>query len=282
MSYRCIDRNRSYEQTMSSFWIVVNTISSNSCKHICALQMSIFVLRLKSPNVMVMYGSSYILLLTNALHIGPLQTMAPPSGQTWSSMAIAAVIFENEHDVLGTLKWRKAGSKSHSHNKGVLQVPDDNSMDVDENLPLCLPPSHPLDQLHEQVVAEFTKLLGKLVLQVGGQEIHSAAESMYAPEWRQKPFSEWTPDLCLKYLNSLRKVKASSPDVGVFLTLPRSRSGISGRRGQDWSREAWDEIIKYLTRLGVIWDYSVIQETVKELEFKVERVFAMKMRPTGT
>lgn len=197
-------------------------------------------------------------------------------------MAIVSLIFENEHDVLNTLKRCKAGSKLNSHKDEVLQVSDDNSMDVDENLPPSLPPSHPLDQLHEQVVAGFAKLLGKLVLRVGGQEIHVAAESIYAPEWRQKPFSNWTPDLCLKYLDSMQKVKPSRPEAGVFLTLPHTRSGTPGRRGQDWSREAWDEVLNYLARLGAIWEDEEIQESLRELEFRMEEVFMMKMRPTGT
>jgi hypothetical protein len=192
-------------------------------------------------------------------------------------MAIFSVIFENEHEVLDTLKkWHETGNKSNTFSE-VSQVSDDNSMDVDESLL----PSHPLDRLHEEVVADFARLLDELVLRVGGREIHVAVESIYAPEWRQKPFSKWTPELCLKYLNNLRKVKPSRPEAGVFLTLPHSRSGTPGRRGQDWSREAWDEVIGYLTRLGAIWGDVAIQETLGILEFKVEKIFTMKMRPTG-
>jgi hypothetical protein len=195
-------------------------------------------------------------------------------------MGIFSVIFENEPDVLDALKnWHKTGTSTTSNTRSeVAQVSEDVSMDVDEDLL----PSHPLDQLHEQIVADFAKLLDDLVLRVGGPDIYVAVESIYAPEWRQKPFSRWTPDLCLKYLDSMRKVKASRPEAGVFLTLPHSRTGLPGRRGQDWSREAWDEVISYLTKLGIMWEDAAIQKLLRNLEFTVEEKFAMKMRPTGT
>lgn len=209
---------------------------------------------------------------------GHIQTISPPYGLKWSSMAIFSVIFDNEPDVLDILKkWPETGNRSDT-GSAVPDVSEDNSMDVD----VSLSPSHPLDQLHEQVIAEFSKLLDELVLRVAGREIHVAVESMYAPEWRQKPFSQWTPELCLKYLNGLRKVQPSRPEAGVFLTLPHSRSGVPGRRGQDWPREAWNEVIKYLTRLGAIWEDTEMQESLGKLEFEVEERFGMKMRPTGT
>jgi hypothetical protein len=193
-------------------------------------------------------------------------------------MAIFSVIFVNEHGMLDTLiKRHETRIKSNTRSQ-IHQVSEDDIMDVDNDLL----PSHPLDQLHEQVVAKFAKLLDELVLRVGGPEIHIAVGSIYAPEWRRKPFSEWTPELCLKYLDSMRKVKPSRPEAGVFLTLPHSRTGHAGRRGQDWSREAWDEVIKYLTRLAAMWEDAAIEETLGELELEVEEKFGLKMRPTGT
>jgi hypothetical protein len=149
-------------------------------------------------------------------------------------------------------------------------------MDVDDSLS----PSHPLDRLHEQVVAEFSKLLDELVLRVGGPEILVADTSIYAPEWRRIPFSKWTPTECLNYLNHKRKVKPSYPEAGVFLRLPQSRTH-PRRPGREWPREAWDNVISYLTRLGAMWEDADIQISLGNLEHRVEEVFAMKMRPTG-
>lgn len=167
-----------------------------------------------------------------------------------------------------------------------VEVSEAIGMDVDESLQPSPPPSHPLDQLHELVVAEFSKLLDKLVLRVAGPEIQVADDSMHAPELRKKPLSEWTPKDCLEYLNSNREIRPSTPSASVFLTSPHSKQCLSGRgrRGQDWPREAWDEVIRYLSRLGHIWGDvdTAISESVGSLEFAVEERFAMKMRPTGT
>lgn len=204
---------------------------------------------------------------------GRIKTIAPPSNQRWSSWALLSAIFEDESDILNG---RRTGVVPIGPSEAVI-VSEDDTMDVDDSLS----PSHPLDRLHRQVVAEFSKLLDELVLRVGGPEIHVADTSIYAPEWRKIPFSKWTPTECLSYLNYKRKVKASYPEAGVFLRLPHSQTH-PGRSGQYWPREAWDSVISYLTRVGATWEDTAMEVALGNLERRVEEVFAMKLRPTGT
>jgi hypothetical protein len=266
-------RDRLFNQTTNSYRIAASTIIDNNCGRISVLEMSIFALALKSLSVMVLYGNYSHLLRTNDPRLGRIKTIAPPSNQRWSSWALLSAIFEDESDILNG---RGTGVVPIGPSEAVI-VSEDDSMDVDDSLS----PSHPLDRLHRQVVAEFSKLLDELVLRVGGPEIHVADTSIYAPEWRKIPFSKWTPTECLSYLNYKRKVKASYPEAGVFLRLPHSQTH-PGRSGQYWPREAWDSVISYLTRVGATWEDTAMDVALGNLERRVEEVFAMKLRPTGT
>ena len=158
-------------------------------------------------------------------------------------------------------------------------------MEVDDEATLrtdFLLPSHALDLLHIQVIEHFRGLLLELAVRVGGSEMYKSgqgtASSRYAPEWQKRHYTAWTTSDCLEYLNSKKKVEPSSPPVEVFLRMPYS--GNRARRGQEWSRQDWEQALGCLARVGAIWEEESIGEALGMLDRHVAEIFAMKMRPT--
>jgi len=84
----------------------------------------------------------------------------------------------------------------------------------------------------------------------------------------------------LELLESQAKGETKLSRSRCILRLPQSRTH-PRRPGREWPREAWDNVISYLTRLGAMWEDADIQISLGNLEHRVEEVFAMKMRPTG-
>lgn len=222
-----------------------------------------------------------------------LATITP--SRNWSSREIAWAMF-HDHGIdlsyFGSYRISYKDPKSKLITLGPTttapsQADDDMMMvDDDASLPEILLPSHALDLLHIQVVDHFTRLLVELVGRVGGPEIHNRDEqdgtsaSRYAPKWHKREHhSEWTSTDCLEYLDSKRRVPATSPRVDVFLTNPYKSRG--ARRGQDWSRRDWEIALRGLERIGDIWEDGSLGESLGVLNPHVLEIFAMKMRPTG-
>lgn len=162
----------------------------------------------------------------------------------------------------------------------------DDGMDVDDDSVVTrpMPPSHPLDLLHLQVIDHFGELLLELVGKVAGPEAEKfgTAEmtSIHAPAYARKQLMFWTTSDSVKFLSTKKAWPHSSPRVEVFLMRPREGRG--ARRGQDWSRRDWEVAVGTLGRIGELWtEGGGIRESVPAVEGEIGRVFGLAMRPTG-
>jgi hypothetical protein len=180
---------------------------------------------------------------------------------------------------------RVQGPKGPASVNGVLttSATDVDGMEVDQEPAEVLLPSHALDSLHLQLVEHFRALLLDLVLRVGGAALpapgSAAARSVHAPAYAGKPAGTWNAAECVEFLNTLRALPSSTPPLREFMALPYTARG--ARRGQDWSRHAWEQALGALHRLGESWGDGAIVESVSVLPYHCERIFAMPMRPTG-
>lgn len=162
---------------------------------------------------------------------------------------------------------------------------DDDGMDVDDESVVTelARPSHPLDQLHLQVIEHFGELLLELVAKVAGPEAETfgAARmtSRHAPMHTRKQLLFWTTTDSLDFLSTKKAWPQSSPRVEVFLKRPYE---MGARRGQDWSRRDWEVALGTLGKIGNLWaDGASIGESVRAVEAHVWSVFELGMRPTG-
>ena len=162
-------------------------------------------------------------------------------------------------------------------------------MDIDDTGDVYIPPAHPLDALHLEIIEHFTPLLVALVDRVAESDVPrtraeaSAPKSVHAPSWTRVRLAEWTVGICLDYLHERRPLPRSEPRLEVFLLKQgeRGRFG-SGRRGQDWPRAAWNGARGALEELGRRWEDRSIAESAEILKPFIESVFLRPLRPTGT
>jgi hypothetical protein len=173
----------------------------------------------------------------------------------------------------------KAGAISTSR-----AVHEDDGMEVDDEAAgEALLPSHALDSLHLQVIDHFRYLLQDIVRRVGGEEIMGvspdAARSTHAPAWSKKHYLDWSAAEALEYLHARKPLPRTQPDVRVFLSHPYTGRGT--RRGQDWPRQAWEQALMAILRIGEQWGEASVKESLEVLAPHCAIVFATPMRPTG-
>ncbi|KAI0068791.1 hypothetical protein BV25DRAFT_1910536 [Artomyces pyxidatus] len=221
-----------------------------------------------------------------------ISTLSP--SHAWSSREIARALF-GAHGLNLTLfdayssrasrQFAQEPSKNKKPAKAAARPADDDLMDIDDDEPP--PPSHPLDQLHLEVIDHFSKLLLDLVDRVGGAEVprtrddqRALTKSAHAPSWLKAALPDWTPEDCIGYLGSKKRLPESYPRLEVFLRKPYSKEG-GGRRGHDWPTKAWEVCTDELERVGQVWGDRAIAESMAVLRPYAEAVFASPMRPTG-
>ena len=132
-------------------------------------------------------------------------------------------------------------------------------MDVDEIDEPVPRPSHPLDNLHLEIIEHFTPLLHRLVDREGGEDVPrdpskaGLFQSMYAPDWARTYLEKWTAKECIEYLESRKKaLKTSVARLPQFLTRPYTK-GAQCRTGKEWTHEEWVYALRALERIGESW-----------------------------
>ncbi len=161
----------------------------------------------------------------------------------------------------------------------MMDIDDDNSSaasSVEDYVP-----SHALDALHLQIIDHFLLVLKELAYRAR-QEARDAApptQSQYAPRYRRKEFHSWDVGDCLDYLGSMKPHKDSQPSLSTFLLRRNEDRG--WRRGQDWPRQAWDNVLEALEAVGTQFQDGVVLASLAELKPHVKDVFATPLRPTG-
>lgn len=142
-------------------------------------------------------------------------------------------------------------------------------------------PSHALDALHLQIIDHFSIVLKELAYRVR----HNAGDagppirSQYAPVYRRKEFQLWNVRDCLEYLESKRLLKPTQPPLRAFLL--RRNEDRQWRRGQDWPRQAWLNVLEGLEDAGRRFEDDLVLLSVKELRPHVVEIFNTPLRPTG-
>ena len=76
-----------------------------------------------------------------------------------------------------------------------------------------------------------------------------------------------------------KALQPSVPSLRVFLLRRNEDRG--WRRGQDWSRQDWKNVLKALEEIGQKFEDSLVLLSLAELNPHVTEIFATPMRPTG-
>ncbi|KAL0949437.1 hypothetical protein HGRIS_009495 [Hohenbuehelia grisea] len=160
---------------------------------------------------------------------------------------------------------------------------DVDMMDVDEDPRIDRDlPSHPLDLLHIQICEHFSALLVELVGKIGTDLVTGndggVSQSVHAPRWTRntKRYWEWSPDECLEYLRSKKRIPT---DADNFLRRHPARLA---RRGQEWPTAQWEKALESLAEIGEAFGEGSFQESLGVLYPHLSEVLLQKMRPTGT
>ncbi|KAI0939206.1 hypothetical protein AcV5_000689 [Taiwanofungus camphoratus] len=223
-------------------------------------------------------------------------TTLTPSRRSWSSRDIARSLFVQSVD-LGkfrghepTPSYRPAHSSAQRRMTVAPAADNDDGMDIDDDNSNVASngslfedyiPSHALDSLHLQVINHFTIVLKGLAFRIcsSAGDLDPPSRSSHAPGYRRKNFGLWTVGDCLDYLASKKPLRPSTPPLHVFL-LRRSEDR-GWRRGQDWSRQDWENCLVALNHIGMKFEDGTVLGSVNDLTPEVERVFMTPMRPTG-
>lgn len=211
-----------------------------------------------------------------------------PSGRRWSSRELAHSLFGDHID--GKLfhgsdrlpLYRPVNKADEQRTTEVPGSTEDNLMDVDEGGSTNeYIPSHAWDALHLQVIDHFTLVLKDLAnrIRMAEGDLGPPTQSSHAPGYRRKDFQVWTVGDCLDYLGSKKSLRASSPSLQVFLLRRNEDRG--WRRGQDWSRQDWENAMAALQDLGTKFGDWLVLASVHDLALETARVFNTPMRPTG-
>ncbi|KZT12517.1 uncharacterized protein LAESUDRAFT_718778 [Laetiporus sulphureus 93-53] len=162
---------------------------------------------------------------------------------------------------------------------------DDDSMDIDDapvtDDPEEYIPSHALDALHQQVIDHFTLVLKDLALRVrtGAGDVSSPTVSKHAPGHRRKEFGDWSVGDCLEYLDNKKPLRVTQPTLYVFLLRRNEDKG--WRRGQDWSRQDWENAMGALKDISIKFEDGALLGSLDYLKAETDRVFSTPLRPTG-
>jgi hypothetical protein len=189
----------------------------------------------------------------------------------------------HKRDYRPSSKVQAQNPRSSSRKAGQETTADD-SMDIDDDSAATevLLPSHALDSLHIQIIEHFRGLLQSTALRIGGPSLAkpSTVRSAHAPAYASKPYYQWTTAEALEYLELKRGLPPSNPRLEVFMAVPHT--GVRGaRRGQDWTRQAWEEALAALAALGKRLDDGALLESVSVLPYHCEYLFHTPMKPTG-
>ncbi|KAJ6515774.1 PIN domain-containing protein [Mycena sanguinolenta] len=165
---------------------------------------------------------------------------------------------------------------------GPKSIQDDSMMDVDEELPKVTT-EEAMDQLHMQIINHFTRRLVELVGRVGPELEDVASDggvtaSRHAPKWKNGNvyYRQWTAADCLGYLDRKKRTTKpyQNPRLDVFLTDPY-RPGTGGRRGREWTYEAWTSALDGLQTIGENWNDVSILADLDDLRRHREVVFRL-------
>lgn len=215
-----------------------------------------------------------------------------PGKRAWSSRELAANLFGNNVDLSHFRTTEKApkyrptktdGAKHLAQTEGP-RADDDDGMDIDDDASAVVEdwvPSHALDGLHIQIIDHFSIVLKELAKRVRHEagDTGPPTRSQYAPEHRRKEFGSWNVRDCLEYLGSKKRLGSSQPPLEVFLLRRNEDRG--WRRGQDWSRQAWDNSVDALEAIGRLFEDGLVLLSLQELRPHVTDVFNTRLRPTG-
>ena len=212
----------------------------------------------------------------------------------WSSRDLAYALWRG-HDVDHkqfrdggkNSKYRPTQSKQRLAKTEAPRTDDDDVMDIDDDVPAARDifedyiPSHALDDLHRQVISHFTIAFKELADRVRREsgDTGPPVQSQYAPEYRRKAFQLWSVGDCLEYLQSKKRLQVSDPPLSIFML--RRSEGRGWRRGQDWPRQSWENILRALEDIGQQFEDSLVLQSLAELRPHVTEIFNTRMRPTG-
>ena len=205
-----------------------------------------------------------------------IPTVTPPQ-KAWSSRDLAAALFKKSGAVDWTLfsgpdshaKYRPSQSQKRLAKTEAPRVDeDDDMMDVDDDAATPAgyaldrfedyQPSHALDDLHRQIIDHFSVVLKELCARIrreNGGNSPLLPPSRRDPAYVTKPFASWTPADCLDFLKSKKRFVDSEPPLRLFL-LRRSED-YGWRRGQDWPRQAWKNVLGALKDIGEKFEDSL-------------------------
>lgn len=224
-----------------------------------------------------------------------LLTVVPPR-HAWSSRDLAQTLFKGHPGFEPTqfhgrdhgAKYRPSKLSNRLAKTEAPKADDDDSMDIDEeggglkfDIFEDYQPSHALDDLHRQIISHFAIVFWQLCDRVRREtgDGGPATQSRYAPAYRKKAFQLWTVGDCLGYLDTKRELQVSDPPLRVFLLRRNEDRG--WRRGQDWSRQSWENVLKALEDVGRRFEDSLVLQSLAELRPHVTEIFLTRMRPTG-
>ena len=184
----------------------------------------------------------------------------------------------------------RSGQVRHLAQTEAPKADDDDNMDVDDDAAAAAAaaaatedwvPSHALDALHIQIIDHFSIVLRELAYRVRHEAGDGGppARSPHAPEHRRKEFRLWNVRDCVEYFESKKALKISQPPLQTFL-LRRSEDR-GWRRGQDWSRQAWENCLDALEDIGKQFQDGLVLLSLAELRPHVTDVFNTRLRPTG-
>ena len=219
-----------------------------------------------------------------------------PPPRAWSSRDLAQTLFKGHPDFNPThfhgldseAKYRPSSNSKHlAKTEAPRAHDDDDSMDVDDDSYAHgsvfedYVPKHALDDLHRQIVSHFGIVFIELCdrLRRKNGEGGPGNESRFAPEYRKKPIQLWTVGDCLEYLDTKKTLQVSDPPLRVFMLRRNEDRG--WRRGQDWSRQSWENVLKALEDVGQKFGDSLVLQSLAELRPHVTEIFKQRMRPTG-
>ncbi|KAH9951651.1 PIN domain-containing protein [Amylocystis lapponica] len=221
-----------------------------------------------------------------------IPTISPPREQ-WSSRELAQTLFPDTIDpsAFQGRETRHEYRPSRSRGaRGVTVAPlleSDDMMDIDDedaymaDAPEQFEPKHALDALHLQAIEHFTATLKAVALRVRTAAGELApVQSAHAPAYRRKAFELWVIGDCLAYLDTKKPWRKMSPSLQVFFLRRNEDRG--WRRGQDWSRQDWMNVLDALVDLGTQFEDGAVVGSAGDLKQEVERLFMTRMRPTGT
>ncbi|KAK7060540.1 hypothetical protein VNI00_001306 [Paramarasmius palmivorus] len=224
-------------------------------------------------------------------------TTINPQVKEWCSRTIAQRIYPDGSIDLGNFSGFKPNYKDRSILILQEQIRSDDSMDIDDEGPSddyaeVISRGDARNSLHLQIVQHFTALLADLVTRinrdgnsVSGSGSGQAALSIHAPksvrsaakqlldEPRDQNYSAWTASQLLHHLERRRSVlPATNPHLGIFLTEPY-QAYTGGRKGEEWSRAAWETSLKSLRKIGEGWGDSAFEESINIVAPHIENVF---------